>query len=274
MTLVEREITLHDLRRDDYNICCIVGLRQNWHNGSGYSYLSLPRADNGLTLILCRSAEYTFTDGSRVGAERGDIVLTPAGSRYRVEFSLDENDTLPASLLINFSVRGIDGGLLSVGAAPCVVASDRSGELRLRFLSVIDEFNVGRQLICKAKLLGLIERLCEGQSVCDGSISAITGYIDGRAGNVGSVGELAQKFSLGESTLRRRFSDTLGVSPGEYIAAQKTERIKELLSIGEITLSDICEQLGFCDTAHLCKFFRRQTGMTMREWQKSIRRSE
>lgn len=272
MTLTKSKTSLLDLRRDEYNICCIVGLRQNWHNGSRYSYLSSPRADNGLTLILCREAEYTFPDGEKVKAARGDVMIIPAGSRYSVEFLLDETDVSPASLLINFSVRDIDGTLLGVGDAPCVTAQDRNGELLSRFLSVIDEFGAGRQLVCKAKLLGLIERLCEVHSARDEDLSVITGYIDGRAGNVGSVGELAKKFSVGESTLRRRFSEELGISPGEYIAFQKTERIKELLTIGEITLSDICDQLGFCDTAHLCKFFRRQTGMTMREWQKNIRR--
>ena len=75
-----------------------------------------------------------------------------------------------------------------------------------------------------------------------------------------------------EEEAKEEDGDELGVSPGEYIAARKTERIKELLAVGEITTDDICEQLGFFDVAHLCKFFRKHTGMTMREWQKRNRR--
>lgn len=272
VVLTSRSIGFQDLINDGYNICCLSGLRQNWHNGSRYSYLSSCRSDNGLTLILCRAAEYTFPCGKKTEACRGDVMLIPAGSRYCVEFFLDENDISPASLLINFTVRDIYGEMLSVGDSLCRIASDHGNELRDRFLSAIDEYGRGRTLVFKAKLLELISIMNESQSPRAGDLSAVTGYIDGKFGNVGSVGELAEIFSIGESTLRRRFGDELGVSPGEYIAARKTERIKELLAVGEITTDDICEQLGFFDVAHLCKFFRKHTGMTMREWQKRSRR--
>lgn len=36
----------------------------------------------------------------------------------------------------------------------------------------------------------------------------------------------------------------------------------------EITLEEIAEQIGFCDSGYLCRFFKQKTGMTPKQYRK------
>ena len=51
---------------------------------------------------------------------------------------------------------------------------------------------------------------------------------------------------------------------------KKTERIKELLVSSEYSLSQIAEQLNFDSVAYFCRFFKKQTGLTPKEYKKQF----
>jgi AraC family transcriptional regulator len=61
--------------------------------------------------------------------------------------------------------------------------------------------------------------------------------------------------------LSRLFSETEGITIEQFIIRQKTERVKELLSYDELTLSQIADLLGYSSVAHLSAQFRKVTGM-------------
>lgn len=63
------------------------------------------------------------------------------------------------------------------------------------------------------------------------------------------------------SALSRLFSETEGLTIEQYIIRQKTERVKELLSYDELSLSQIADRLGYSSVAHLSAQFRKVTGM-------------
>lgn len=63
------------------------------------------------------------------------------------------------------------------------------------------------------------------------------------------------------SALSRLFSETEGVTIEQFIIRQKTERVKELLSYDELSLSQIADKLGYSSVAHLSAQFRKVTGM-------------
>ncbi len=64
------------------------------------------------------------------------------------------------------------------------------------------------------------------------------------------------------SGLSRLFSETEGVTIEHYIILQKIERVKELMTYGELSLSEIAWQLGYSSVAHLSAQFKKVTGMT------------
>lgn len=63
------------------------------------------------------------------------------------------------------------------------------------------------------------------------------------------------------TALSRLFSETEGITIEQFIIRQKTERVKELLSYDELSLSQIADRLGYSSAAHLSSQFRKVTGM-------------
>ena len=64
------------------------------------------------------------------------------------------------------------------------------------------------------------------------------------------------------SALSNLFSEVEGITIEHYYIAQKIERVKELLTYGELTLSEIAFQLHYGNVAHLSNQFKKTTGFT------------
>ena len=62
--------------------------------------------------------------------------------------------------------------------------------------------------------------------------------------------------------LSKLFSEVEGITIEQYIIAQKTERVKELLIYDELSLSEIADKLGYSSVAHLSAQFKKVTGLT------------
>ena len=58
------------------------------------------------------------------------------------------------------------------------------------------------------------------------------------------------------------FSEVEGITIEKYIIHQKIERVKELLVYGELTLSEIADQMGYSNVAYLSNQFKKVTGLT------------
>jgi len=58
------------------------------------------------------------------------------------------------------------------------------------------------------------------------------------------------------------FSEITGTTIEQYYIAQKTERVKELLTYDELTVSEIAWQMGYSSVAHLSNQFKKVTGFS------------
>jgi len=70
--------------------------------------------------------------------------------------------------------------------------------------------------------------------------------------------DLAQDYSA----LSNLFSEIEGITIERYFIAQKIERVKELLTYDELTLSEIAIQLQYSNVAHLSNQYKKTTGFT------------
>lgn len=73
---------------------------------------------------------------------------------------------------------------------------------------------------------------------------------------------LSEKLKKDYSTLSKLFSATEGITIEQYVILQKVERIKELLSYNQMTLSEIAFEMGYSSVAHISAQFKKITGMT------------
>ena len=55
----------------------------------------------------------------------------------------------------------------------------------------------------------------------------------------------------------------MGITLEQYIILVKVERVKELISYNELTLLEIAQQVGYCNTQYLSNLFRDITGYTI-----------
>lgn len=70
------------------------------------------------------------------------------------------------------------------------------------------------------------------------------------------------------SSLSRLFSEVEGVTIEKYIINQKIERVKELITYDEKSLSEIADQLGYSSVAHVSAQFKKVTGLTPSHFKK------
>jgi AraC family transcriptional regulator len=73
---------------------------------------------------------------------------------------------------------------------------------------------------------------------------------------------------LSESHFSRAFSVSLGMPPGQYIAARRIVRAKLMMTSTGESLAYIAIACGFSDQAHLSKSFRCRVGITPGAWRR------
>ena len=81
-----------------------------------------------------------------------------------------------------------------------------------------------------------------------------------------SVSELAHMCYLSESTFKREFNKLYKVSPAKYLRTKKLEKAAQLLSGSQLSVSEICWEVGFENPAHFSTLFTREYGKSPRQY--------
>ena len=82
---------------------------------------------------------------------------------------------------------------------------------------------------------------------------------------------LAESLNHEYSYLSKVFSAVEAVTIERYSMLQRIERAKELLSYGELNVTEVSELLDFSSAAHFSAQFKRETGMSPSQFKKSDR---
>jgi AraC-like DNA-binding protein len=73
---------------------------------------------------------------------------------------------------------------------------------------------------------------------------------------------LSDRLGLNYNYLSKIFSDSEGITIEKYIISQKIERIKELMTYGELNMTQIADKMNYSSVAHLSLQFKKNTGFT------------
>lgn len=73
---------------------------------------------------------------------------------------------------------------------------------------------------------------------------------------------LADSMHSDYSALSKLFSSETGMTIEKYVIAQKIELVKELISYGELSLTEIANRLNYSSVAYLSAQFKNVVGMT------------
>jgi AraC family transcriptional regulator, transcriptional activator of pobA len=89
----------------------------------------------------------------------------------------------------------------------------------------------------------------------------------GNVAKVLSVKEFAQKLNIHPNYLTNTVKEETGKSPSDWIQERLLAEAQALLRTNK-TVSEIAYSLGFTDTTHFGKFFKKQTGLSAGEFRK------
>ena len=87
--------------------------------------------------------------------------------------------------------------------------------------------------------------------------------------NVSFSEYISKKLGKDYAYLSRLFSNAQDMTIERFIIEQKIEKIKELLTYGELNLNEIAYQMGYSSSAHLSTQFKSVTGLTPSEFKNS-----
>jgi AraC family transcriptional regulator len=73
---------------------------------------------------------------------------------------------------------------------------------------------------------------------------------------------LGKKLHKDYTAISRLFSEVEAITIEQFLILQKTEKVKELLTYNELSLSEIAWKLGYSSVAHLSAQFKKVTGLT------------
>ena len=76
------------------------------------------------------------------------------------------------------------------------------------------------------------------------------------------VAQMAKVAKLSRFHFSRRFRETRGISPGQYLNGLRLVMAMRLVQTGEHAVKDIAKQCGFSSPNYFCKVFRQTFGLT------------
>jgi YesN/AraC family two-component response regulator len=77
---------------------------------------------------------------------------------------------------------------------------------------------------------------------------------------------LSTQLNYNYTYLSNLFKEVSGLTLEHYIMMHKIEKVKELLVYEGLTLTETANKLGYSSTAHLCMQFKKNTGLTPKQF--------
>ena len=99
-------------------------------------------------------------------------------------------------------------------------------------------------------------------------LARIDAYLEASAEQTVTLEVLAGLANLSVFHFARRFKQTTGQTPYQYVLGWKIRRAQLLLRAGHLPVADIGDALGFASPAHFSAAFKRAVGQTPREFQR------
>jgi LacI family transcriptional regulator len=108
-------------------------------------------------------------------------------------------------------------------------------------------------------------------AVADPLVAEAVRWIHEHATQAVAVEDLVGALPTNRRTLEMRFAAVLGISPRQQITRVRIERAKRLLHETDLPITAIADRMGYASFNYFSTVFRRETGMTLRDYRRGCR---
>lgn len=230
----------------------------------------------------------------------GESVVVPAGRSMLIDFPEARRDTPTQCLALTIAPEKIEENISffkeqtaiekdaldwTLDAQSFHLKNDEGiQQLVERLIFLFTESHQAKDVFADLLLKELIIRLLQTQArfllidnaeslLSDHRLAFVIRYIRENLGQDFSVESLADKACMSKSHFFKCFKNTFGVSPIEYVNAERIKQAKKLLLDHRKTLSEVCFQIGFNNLSYFIRQFKRHEQMTPTQFRKAAKHS-
>jgi len=88
------------------------------------------------------------------------------------------------------------------------------------------------------------------------------------------VPALAARAHVSPSHFSRCFKEAFGESPHHYLMTRRIQRAQELLRLTDLTVSEVCGEVGWASLGSFSAQFKRVVGLSLTAWREHARRDD
>lgn len=266
-----KEISFKSLFSTSVHFYGIAAVHRKWGGSNKNNYLQKGRDENILSYTL-HGGKNIYTAQSTAPTfclKAPAIVLITQNAPYLSETVTPAGES-GETVCIRFKIANDAGEPLRL-KEQWLCFSDNEGYLTNLFFDVLQSYLKTETNLPKLKiafyniLLALKKQLPESEDFGQNELlrPAVL-RIRQRPGENLPVGELARLCNLSESYFRSRFKELAGCSVTDYRNRLRIEKAEQLLQSSLWTTDLIAETLGFFDTSHFYRVYKKITGKTPR----------
>jgi AraC family transcriptional activator FtrA len=93
-------------------------------------------------------------------------------------------------------------------------------------------------------------------------LAALLDAVRARPGEQWTIGRMANEAAMSQRTMIRRFKESLGSSPGEWLTQTRVDAARQLLESGAASVEEVAHLAGFGSVATLRHHFRSRVGVS------------
>jgi len=282
------QLELSQLNKVYFTISDIMAEKQQ-DIGKKKFEMNNPRPTDALMLFTGASSICYQENEKPFYIPQGALVYVPRFSKYVWEDSPVTEDNRLEKLLFEFTLNyvattnGKDNEIvlsslpserISFGNKICIISTEYTSLYKKCFIKLIETFEEKQTSILSPfieayNFFDILSRKSSVVSTSSKDLMIIHKgilYMEENLCPKKTISEIAEMCGVSVGHFERLFKIYAGVSPTEYINANKILYIKKLLQDRTLSLSEIAEKMGYCDSGYLCRFFLKKTGMTTKEY--------
>ncbi|MBE5732438.1 MAG: helix-turn-helix domain-containing protein [Clostridiales bacterium] len=216
-----------------------------------------PRPNHCFAYVISGECDYYTDEGRTFTVKSGDILYLAQGQRYVINVKTTDYSVI----VINFLLDTTDKL-----RSDCLKTDNP--EIKSAFEQILVLYN-SESTVKNAKLCSLANKiyatLCEDKNYSTTfdkqKVRIACDYIAQNFENLDfTCAKLAKECKISDVHLRRLFKKVLGISPIQYLANLRFDKARKLLTLSDLSVSQIALECGFADVYYFSKAYKKRYG--------------